>query len=721
VARPSFPCQTRKTWNKEHRKMATPNVVFNLLYAKPYDPGTPPSDRTKWRDWVAGDLFRYATRKDAVDKESIEDIKTIKTFCENTELSKEDATAVLDSGFDSYFDYATKRPGSSGAFDAKGDITEERAAEIQKEIKTTKSIIWTGILSFEEDYGKKFCNDKEAAYNMMLEAFPSLFKHSHLKYENIGWYAALHRNTDNRHIHITFWEKEPTFLRKGETDYHFANVAKIKQEACIDFKFTVAKHFEVEKFSSYKIRDNIRENIRNAIKTSELKDVLTSLLTDVKDSNSWQFGKQNVETQNKILKFALGIISRDETLQSQYDDYVRTLLDQQEKYYKICHENNLPIKKSIKDWANNNLKDLHNRLGNDVIASLKYFDKECQKVQKKYDSHKKIGENIKKLLPEDIALLEKIYSKPTGERFKELFEGNYTTDNTAEAAHYYNTEEAAALSLVFRLINYTQDKEQFLRLLDVSGVYSTSFDDMYNGQLDFLDCLSGEEKNIETKTKSYKEVLYDVAINSFNLWHELPNYDNTRDINNLQKDDSFVITNIKTSKWGEQFDKIVNSRWENTAHDRNNELQGYHLHCFHLVNLISKFTQDKKQIERIFKASPLYRPTVWDKQYNNEIPFVAATQTGISFGETLIAHCVEQRVAWKQKQGKQGKQGSQRKKNNLILSLAHQAGRAVGSIVQNTFNMLNTRFDNSFSQFQNAIKEQERRRKKAEGDSVIYE
>ena len=232
--------------------MATPNVVFNLLYAQPHEPGAPATDKTKWRDWVAGDLFNYATRKDAVEKETIEDINMIKSLCDSTELDAEDAKAVLDSGFLDYFDYASNRPGSTGAFGREGDITPERAAEIKKTLKTTRSIIWTGILSFEEEYGKRFCDDKATAYAMMLEAFPSLFARSHLKYENIDWYATLHRNTDNRHLHITFWEREPTFLRKGDTEYHYANVCKIKQEACVDFKFSVAKHFEIEALSYYK-------------------------------------------------------------------------------------------------------------------------------------------------------------------------------------------------------------------------------------------------------------------------------------------------------------------------------------------------------------------------------------------------------------------------------------------------------------------------------------
>ena len=696
--------------------MGIPNVVFNLLYAQPHALGAPKTARTQWRDWVSGGLFDYATRKDAVEKETIEDIEVIKSLCDNTELDEDDAKAVLDSGFSDYFDYASNRKGSTGAFNADGDISPEKAAEIKNTLKTTNSIIWTGILSFEEEYGKKFCDDKAAAHAMMLDAFPALFKKSHLDYKNIDWYATLHRNTDNRHLHITFWEKEPTFLRKGDTEYHYANVAKIKQDACVDFKFAVAKYFEIEALSSYKIRDSIRENLRQNINTSEMKDILSSLLDDVKQSNSWQFGKQSAETQRNILQFALGIIDKNEMLKTQYDDYVKELMQQQDKYYKLCKENNLPINQEIKNFVDKNLKDLHNRLGNDVLASLKFYDKESQRVQRKYGSKAKRLENLKKLTPEDKALLEKIYSKPTGANFKALLEGNYTTDNTVEGKQYYKTEQAAVLAFSSMLIFYTQDKAQFQRILEASGVFTSDFNEEYDGQLDFAlpkkDADEEETLKLDSNSKTYKDVIFDIAFRRYIEKTMLPPY-NAFNKNALLEEDLKIVENIKKSKWGADYQKIMDSKWNNTQHDTKGELSGYHYHCYHLVNIISKFTKDEKQIERIFRSSPLFRETIWNGAYKSEIPFIASNAPDEKYGEVITRYCIDKDLKWKQ--SLQGKQGSQRQTGNLILAVAHQSGRAMNSIVQSTFNMVNTRFDNSFNQFRNAIKEQERRRKQAEG------
>ncbi len=702
--------------------MAAPNVVFNIIYAAPYEPGAPKTKDTMFRDWVAGGgYFEYTTRKEAVEKESISDINAIKAICENSEMDEADAKAALDSGFRSYFDYADSRPGSTGAFDAEGDVTPERAAKIKHSLKTTKSIIWTAILSFEEDYGKKYCDDKAAAFAMMQEAFPALFKRSHLKYENIDWYATLHRNTDNRHLHITFWEKRPTFLRKGDTEYHYANVRKIKQDACIDFKFAVAKHFEIEALSSYKVRDSIRENLRRNINISEKKDILSSLLAKVKASNSWQFGKQNSDTRNDILQFALGIVDKDEQLKTQYDNYVNELLAQQERYYKVCKENNIPVNDEIKTFADRNLHDLHNRLGNDVLFCLKLFNKEYERIQKKYHSGDKRADNIKKLTPEDIALLEKIYGKPTGTRFKALFEGKYTTDNTLQDKQYYRTETAAVLAFASMLIYYTQDKEQFQRILEASGVYSIEFDEEYNGQIDFaVPSKLKEGREVEDENgKLYKDVIFEVMQQRYEEKNALPPIDNTQWKQSLLKADLKLIAKIEKSKFADEYNKIMNSTWNNLQHDTKNELHGYHYHCYHLVNLLAKFTQDSQQIERLFRASPLYQPTIWDGEYKSQIPFIAANAPGAKYSETIKSYCIDRSLKWKQ--SFQGKQGSQRRHGNMILSAAHQSGRAMVGIVQNAFNMLNSRFDNSFNQFRNAIKEQERRRKQAEGGNPINE
>lgn len=548
--------------------MGTPNVNFILEYNMPYAPGAPNNMYTEKRDFVSckdgkSNLYNYLTRPGAADKNDINTIKAAKELAENTEITEQDLLS-----------YANERPGSTGAFDAKGDITPERSAEIRSELQRTKSIIWTGVLSFEEEYGKLYCNDKAAAQALMAATFQSLFAKSHLKYENIDWYAALHENTDNRHIHICFWEKEPTFTKKGSKEFHFAERGKFRTEAIDNFKFAVAKYFEVESLASYKSRDAFRKDFRQNMNTERRKLPFLSILEDVKKSGSWQFARQTPEAQDKILKFAFDIIKAHDNLKQQYDNYVAELLKQQQQYIDLCNANKLEVSADIKNFANKNIKDLHNRIGNDVLHSLQQFDAEYQKFQYDY------SQEVKKL----------------------------------------------------------------------------------------LDC------------------------------------------------DIKIIQNISKSKAAKTYSNIMKSKWDNSISDTTGNLKGYHSYCLKLMSLISCFSDKPEQLERLFKASPLYKPEIWNKEYAGEFSWVKDFKVqGKTYGEVLINHCLNARIAEKAKWQQSSKQKSNDK---VLITKSTILTRNINKLFNSTFQLLAGRMDNSFNQFRNAIKEQERKRKLAEGGTT---
>lgn len=549
--------------------MGTPNVNFILEYNLPYAPGAPKNMYTERRDFVScsdgsHNLYNYLTRPGAADKNDINTIEAAKALAEHTEASEQDLLS-----------YAKNRPGSTGAFDANGDISPERAAEIRSELQKTKSIIWSGVLSFEEEYGKKYCNDKAAAQKLITKTLKSLFAKSHLKYENISWYAALHENTDNRHIHICFWEKEPTFTKKGSNEYHFAERGKFRTEALDNFKFAVAKHFEIESMDSYKTRDAFRADFRKNINTEKKKTPLLSILDDVSKSGSWQFARQTPETQNKILKFAMELIKANDNLKSQYDKYVSELVQQQQKYFDICNTNKLTVDDKIKNFANNNINELHNRIGNDVLYCIQKFGEEYKKFQ----------------------------------------------------------------------------------------------------------------------------------------------YDNSREIEKLLDSDLQLIKQISQSKAAKTYSTIMNSQWDYSLTDTTGNLKGYNAHCLKLMSLITCFSKTAEQAERLFKASPLYKPEIWNKNYQNEFAWVKDfTVEGQTYGEVLMNYCLKNRLPenlkWQQSKAKKSN-------DKIIITKATIFTRNINKLLNNTLSLISGRLDNSFNQFRNALKEQERKRKKAEG--TIYE
>ena len=153
---------------------------------------------------------------------------------------KDDYLGYIDKGVQStkaidYLDYTDDGEKSSGAFNAEGLLTKFQKKELREKLRTTQSCIWDMVVSFEESYGKSNLTDAAAARAVLLKTLPKLFRTTGLNPDNMTWFAGLHTNTDNRHIHVCFFENEPQrFHRKtGTLRYRHG---KIRSEALDTFK-----------------------------------------------------------------------------------------------------------------------------------------------------------------------------------------------------------------------------------------------------------------------------------------------------------------------------------------------------------------------------------------------------------------------------------------------------------------------------------------------------
>lgn len=162
-------------------------------------------------------------------------------------VQKDDYLGYIDKGVKStkaidYLDYTDNGEKSSGAFNAEGLLTNFQKKELREKLRATQSCIWDMVVSFEENYGKSNLTDAAAARALLLKTLPKLFRATGLNPDNITWFAGLHTNTDNRHIHVCFFEKGPQrFHRKtGTLRYRHG---KIRTEALDTFKTEIVKHF----------------------------------------------------------------------------------------------------------------------------------------------------------------------------------------------------------------------------------------------------------------------------------------------------------------------------------------------------------------------------------------------------------------------------------------------------------------------------------------------
>lgn len=141
-----------------------------------------------------------------------------------------------------YMDYVGSDAKSAGVFGKDGKLSKEQKAEIRKQLRTTGSNVWDMVISFKEGYGDRYMRDMKAAQGLLKAQLNKFFKGAGLNHDNTAWFAGLHDNTDNRHIHVCFFEKEPLFLRRGKEGKHYHH-GKLRQSGIDGFKLGIEQYF----------------------------------------------------------------------------------------------------------------------------------------------------------------------------------------------------------------------------------------------------------------------------------------------------------------------------------------------------------------------------------------------------------------------------------------------------------------------------------------------
>ncbi len=297
----------------------------------------------------------------------------------------QDYVTYVDTGSkQDYISYSGDREKSTGIFGKNGLLGYKERVALRKKLRTTKSIIWDCLLTFQPEFGQTYCNDYEQAYEMMKREMPRFLKDAGFNPDNITWFAGLHTNKRHRHIHISFFENEPTRLRKRSKELQYS-LGKINC-ACLDrFKIHVEQ----------KLTD-ISAELRIARKDVTM---LTQNVLFSKDS----LIRYNSEFQSLILRLAEslpseGRLSYDSENMRPLKPLIRQITDVAIKsnkkwhkaFLKFCgevkkHDNEtreMLIRNKVpeKYWnrylkSETYLDDLYRRMGNQILNYVRVFKK----------------------------------------------------------------------------------------------------------------------------------------------------------------------------------------------------------------------------------------------------------------------------------------------------------------------------------------------------------
>lgn len=396
---------------------SSPNVVFKIRYYKPEDASLDASnpinvDKINKRNYYSSNAG------------------------ENDFLKYIDDGIKRGNGFD-YMDYMTSHDESSGVFCKDGLMTAEQKKEVRNLLRKTKSVIWDALLSFSEDYGKEKIKSWQDAMEIVKQNLPKFLKENGLDENNVIWFAGLHRNTDNLHIHISFFELEPTFNRankKGEF-YHYG---PMKQTSINNMKVNVEEYMNGSKYFFESYRRNLVSGTEAELKGlnplddthKKIKKKLAELFHKM-PKGKFGYGHKSMESLRPLIdEIASLIMSQNPSLLEEYKRLKKDLEERDLRVRRICESQHIDPERYM--LTDKYLKDFNRRVGNKIIEYAKKYELDSKWEGLSYEKQALMRNRIKRnntLLFKSTATLNKMVAREADKVFtdfrKRLKEAEY--------------------------------------------------------------------------------------------------------------------------------------------------------------------------------------------------------------------------------------------------------------------------------------------------------
>ena len=351
--------------------MASPNVFIRLKYYKSEDAGLNPDNPI------------YAKK-----------IKN-RTYYSSNQPNGNDYMKYMDNGSKAgevydYMAYAGNEEKSSGVFVKDGLLSEKNKKEIRRMLRETKSVIWDMIISFTEDYGNKHIKSYWDALEVIKKNFPNFFKENGMQDDNIIWFAGLHENTDNKHIHICFFEKEPLRIRQNKNGL-FYHVGTMKKVSINDLKVAIEEQMNGNEYAFASYRNELMVQAELALKNHngygdralrlKLKELYRRLPKGRISYNSLNM----VELRPLVREIERILMERNPYMSEEFKALKKDLEKKDIEIRTICESQKINAERYLK--KDKFIEDFHRRIGNKIIRYAKTFrDDEENTIRKNQQS-----------------------------------------------------------------------------------------------------------------------------------------------------------------------------------------------------------------------------------------------------------------------------------------------------------------------------------------------
>ncbi len=244
--------------------------------------------------------------------------------------------------------YFTREGTNGGLFDMNGVLSDEQVAELKEELAKTESIIWHGFISFEEQYNEVF-DVQENAVKFLKQTFNVFLERTHLKPKNVRLYASLHDDTDNRHIHFAFFEKQP-LRRDKNNELCYTKKGKFEAKAIDNYLVSANMHLDEHGEEYYVARNKamdalkvVRKDVVTGVKrNTQLNRELNRLIASLPKTGRLQAGSKNMEPLYPQIDLVANLlIASDENARLAHEQMIKELASVKENVVKLVKENKL--------------------------------------------------------------------------------------------------------------------------------------------------------------------------------------------------------------------------------------------------------------------------------------------------------------------------------------------------------------------------------------------
>lgn len=281
-----------------------------------------------------------------------------------------------------YVEYSGDDEKSKGLFSINGKLTKKEKKELKKQLQATKSVIWDLVISFQPEFGQKYCNDFESAYTILKCVMPKFLKRAGFNVENIVWYAGLHENKKHRHIHISFFEKEPKRYRQKDNELHYSE-GYIPQSCLIYLKIQAEQKATDISAELKALRKNLTQTqfsalnkeLDNAKYQTEFKDRIRKLMYELPRRGRLSYESENMASvRPKIDELVDCVIKSNAKALQAFNTFNSALQARNIKTREMLARNKI----NETFWtqymvADKYLSDVYRRLGNQVINAVRVF------------------------------------------------------------------------------------------------------------------------------------------------------------------------------------------------------------------------------------------------------------------------------------------------------------------------------------------------------------